>query len=88
MINMKPINVINIVEICDDGCISCLYDYDKLPQNVKTKVDEAIKNDNGIDCDIYADGLQFLSSIKHPTLLENKILVTNFIGTVEFYHYC
>ena len=81
-------NVINIVEVCGEGSISNLYEYDILPQNVKGRVDEALKleNERTITCDMYKHGIQFLDSIKHETLLENKILEINFMGTVYFYH--
>lgn len=83
---MIPINVINIVEVCNEGSISFLYDYGKLPQNVKNKVDEALlSEDKTIECDIYKDGIQFLLKTNHPTLLENKVLVMVFLGTVYFY---
>jgi hypothetical protein len=52
-------NAILIVEMCSEGSIHHLCDYDSLPEKTKTKVDQAIKSEKrGVECDIYEYGVQ------------------------------
>lgn len=54
-------NSVNIVEICESGTGAGLFNYDLLPDNVKSAVDRALEaGSDGIGIDIYEDGLQFL----------------------------
>ena len=84
-------NAILISETCDEGTGAGLYDYDKLPKPVKDAVDAAMNDDGTIECDIYAQGLQFMwSYIQQNNLPKNGYLiekdeVVNYIGGVELF---
>ena len=58
-------NAILIVEMCSEGSIHHLCDYDSLPEKTKTKVDQAIKSETrGVECDIYEYGFQSVRVLK------------------------
>jgi len=80
--HMKELIIIE--EHCEEGVFSMPFDYNTLPDNVKKKVDAALKDEfHSIRCDIYQQGLQFLMREKHEPIKPGE--ETKYKGTVQLH---
>ncbi len=84
----NKVEIVSIIEhyMDDSDCVG-VYDYNKLPQNVKDNVDKGLSNKGGDvwNVDGCENGLQFLyhNKTEYPPI---KIgTVGEFKGTVEFW---
>jgi hypothetical protein len=84
-------NAILIVEMCSEGSIQKLCDYDSLPEKTKTKVDQAIKSEKrDAECNIYEYGIQYLMDYIEET--KAKIFIEpgeecKYMGEVTLYYF-
>jgi hypothetical protein len=84
------IRVVQITEECEAGTGTGLYDYDRLPVNVKKAVDKALEDEEQmVACDIYQYGLQFLMLYEETNKVDLEVKkgqVAELYGDVTIYH--
>ncbi len=84
------INAIFISEYNPDGICRCnLYDYDKIPKQVRRNVDIAlIKSDKSLKCDIYSEGMQYIMFYEKQNNVDFTIInntIVNYMGKITLY---
>jgi hypothetical protein len=84
------IRAIEITEIySDEQPNTYLCDYDKLPENVKAKVDEALQEEEeSVRVEVYEDGIQYLWTYEEENNIELSVKkgdIVEFFGSVTFY---